>query len=229
MTCSTFFCHGSIVLCALEEVLQDPSFNTSSFVAADALKAATKLLQWCKEEENKAAVDAFSSELVADLSKPFVACSGRRPLNREKLWKALWSVRSSSGFINRWIALCERASALITPILYQHLTDLIFRKLVKEKYGIKEQVNLVDSSELSYNEANVVRFAAGYVVCHVLKKIMKKNHPSEKELFCCAKQLLKEHQSNEDPGTAEEWTDLADRGGLWHVRETTFRVFCALE
>ena len=58
---------------------------------------------------------------------------------------------------------------------------------------------------------------------------MKKNHPSEKELFCCAKQLLKEHQSNEDPGTAEEWTDLADRGGLWHVRETTFQVFCALE
>ena len=73
-------------------------------------------------------------------------------------------MRSSSGFITRWIALCERASALITPILYQHLTDLIFRKLVKEKYGIKEQVNSVDSSELSYNEANVVRYAAGYVV-----------------------------------------------------------------
>ena len=111
MACSTFSCHESIVLSALEEVLQDPSFNTTSFVAADALKAATKLLQWCKEEENKAVVDVFSRQLVAELSEPFVASSERRPLNRKKLWKALWSVRSSNGFITRWVALCERANA----------------------------------------------------------------------------------------------------------------------
>ena len=52
MACSTFSCHESIVLSALEEVLQDPSFNKNSSVAVDALKAATKLLQWCKEEDN---------------------------------------------------------------------------------------------------------------------------------------------------------------------------------
>ena len=40
MGCSTFSCHGSIDLNALEEVFQDPSFNTSSFVAANALKVA---------------------------------------------------------------------------------------------------------------------------------------------------------------------------------------------
>ena len=28
---------------------------------------------------------------------------------------------------------------------------------------------------------------------------------------------------------AEEWTDLVDRGGLWHVHETTFQLLCALE
>ena len=92
-------------------MLQDPSFNTSSSVAA--LKAATKLLQWCKEEENKAVVDVFSWQLVADLSEPFVASSERRPLNREKLWNALSSVRSSSCFITHWVALCERASASV--------------------------------------------------------------------------------------------------------------------
>ena len=27
----------------------------------------------------------------------------------------------------------------------------------------------------------------------------------------------------------EEWIDLIDRGGLWHVRESTFQVFFALE
>ena len=27
-----------------------------------------------------------------------------------------------------------------------------------------------------------------------------------------------------EQGTAEEWTNLLDRVGLWHVRETTFQV-----
>ena len=65
------------------------------------------------------------------------------------------------------------------------------------------------------------------MLCTIYReKIKKKNHTFEKEL-CCTKQLLKE--SNEDPGTAEEWTDRVDRGGLWHVKETTYQVFCALE
>ena len=84
---------------------------------------------------------------------------------------------------------------------------------------------------MSYNEANVLRYAAGYVVRHISKKI-KKNLHSEKKLLSCAQQLLKETQQatdSHDPGTAEEWTDLVDRGGLWHVHETTFHVFCALE
>ena len=225
--------HGSAVVNALEEVLQDPSFKTSSPVAAGALQAATTLLQWCQDAENEPAVSAFSEKLVMDLSEPFAASSsGRRPLNREKLWKALWSVRSSSGFTSRWIALCEKASALPTPVLYQHLTDMIFRKLVREKYQISDQTRSADPPEMSYNEANVVRYAAGYVIRHVSKKIKKKNHPSEKELLCCAQQLLKGGQQatdSIDPGTTEDWTDLVDRGGLWHIRETTFHVFCALE
>jgi len=26
-----------------------------------------------------------------------------------------------------------------------------------------------------------------------------------------------------------EWTSLIDRGGLWHVKETTFTIFIAIE
>ena len=89
-----------------------------------------------------------------------------------------------------------------------------------------------DVPEMTNNEANVLRYAARYVVRHISKKIKKKNHPLEKELLCCANKLFKEGQQtidSHDPGTAEEWTDLVDRGGLWHVRETTFHLFRAFE
>ena len=29
--------------------------------------------------------------------------------------------------------------------------------------------------------------------------------------------------------TAEDWTNLVDWGGLWHVKETTFQLICSLE
>ena len=63
------------------------SFKTSSAVAADALQPAKQLLRWCQEAANEAAVNEFCGSLVADLSEPFAADSGRRPLVRENLWK----------------------------------------------------------------------------------------------------------------------------------------------
>ena len=40
---------------------------------------------------------------------------------------------------------------------------------------------------------------------------------------------MKEDPNDHDTGMAEEWTDLVDRGGLWHVHETTFQLFYALK
>ena len=182
--CSSSPSHGSAVVNALEEVLQDPSFKTSSPVAAGALQAATTLLQWCQDAENEPAVSAFSEKLVMDLSEPFAASSsGRRPLNREKLWKALWSVRSSSGFTSRWIALCDKASALPTPVLYQHLTDVMFRKLVREKYQISDQTRSADATEMSYNEAKIRSWVC-YSPC--VKKDKEEKSPFRKRasLLC---------------------------------------------
>ena len=88
----------SIFLWALKEVLNDPSFKTSSTVAADALQAASNLLHWCEDAGNQSSLVVFCHQLYSD---PFTVLSERRPLTREKLWKSFWSVRSSTAFIAR--------------------------------------------------------------------------------------------------------------------------------
>ena len=40
---------------------------------------------------------------------------------------------------------------------------------------------------------------------------------------------LVKSQDSEEQGTDEEWTDLIDRGGLWHVKEFTYQFFLAVE
>ena len=40
-------------------------------------------------------------------------------------------------------------------------------------------------------------------------------------MILCLLEMAKD-KTVKDQGTGEEWTDLIDRGGLCHVKETTF-------
>ena len=52
----------------------------------------------------------------------------------------------------------------------------------------------------------------------------------KKKLYdCCTKLAKGTFQSADEAGAAEEWTNLLDRGGLCHVRDTTFQLMCSLE
>ena len=87
-----------------------------------------------------------------------------------------------------------------------------------------------ETPAVSSTEANALRYAAGYVCRHLRRKLEKGSHPLKEELIIyLAKLVRSEGDSSEESGTAEEWTELVDRGGLWKVRNTTFQVFLALE
>ena len=64
---------------------------------------------------------------------------------------------------------------------------------------------------------------------HLRNKIERSSHHLKEELVLCLMTLVKGVQYLENAGTNEEWINLVDRGGLWHVQENTFHFFCALE
>ena len=112
-------------------------------------------------------------------------------------------------------------------LFYQRVTDILFRSLVKSHYQIAN--NSEPTASLDDQEANALRYAAGFVCRHLRKKIERSTHILKEELIVCLMTLVKGVQYPENTGTNEEWLDLVDRGGLWHVRENTFYFFCALE
>ena len=217
---------SSALLKGIDAVLVDPSFL--SVVAEDVLQAAELLKEWCIHEENNEVVIGFTYELLSDLQGALVFPRGRLPLNREKIWQQYFTVRSSSIFISRWTAFLEQASINPTPTLYQQLTNVIFRDLMKENYVIPFQQSSITEG-VSVLEGNALRYAASYVVHHVFKGVKKSSHELKRDVTDCLMQLVLGKQEDCEQGTAEEWTNLLDRGGLWHVRETTFQVFNALE
>ena len=125
---------SSVVLNALCDVIEDSSFSTG------ALEAAKRVKEWCESEGNGPALSVFSRELVSDLQRTFSAPTGRLPLNREKMWKAMFSLRSSTAFVTRWVSFLQHSGAVPTPILYQHLTDVVLRMLIHSHYKIHAAV-----------------------------------------------------------------------------------------
>ena len=47
-------------------------------------------------------------------------------------------------------------------------------------------------------------------------------------MVLCLMELVKS-QDTVQGGTDEEWTNMIDRGGLWHIKECTYQFFHVVE
>ena len=67
---------------------------------------------------------------------------------------------------------------------------------------------------------------AGFICRQLQCKLERESHEFKQELILCLVELVKH---DEECGTDEEWTDLLDRGGLVHIKETSYRFFYTME
>ena len=147
--------------------------------------------KWCESEGNRPPLSFFSRELVSDLQTTFSAPTGRLPLNKEKMWKAMFYFCSSTAFVTRWVSFLQHSGPVPTPILYPHLTDVVLRKLIHNHYKIPAMQQSSSTPALSSNEGNVLRYAAGYIIRHVFKKIEKSTNSLKDDLISCFRTFLR--------------------------------------
>ena len=217
---------ADIFLKGLETVLSDESFKiVSSKVAIEAREVAVSLLKWCSADTNKEQFYTFANEIVTVLRKPIVAFSCKS-CNREVLWRNYFLQRSSEHFVRSWVNFLKSLHLTPTPVLYQHVTDLIFRQLIQNSF--LGSAGKADVLSLTKNEGRAMRYAIGYICRHLRKKIEKSHHEHKEELILCLVSLCKDSDS-EDHGTDEDWIKAQDRGGLVYVKETTYSLFLSIE
>ena len=137
------------------------------------------------------------------------------------MWRDFFILRSSADFIERWKTFLLEANLPETPVFYQHVTDLIFRALIKLHFA-RPAADGEESRAMSSTELNALR------LCCRVYLLRKSKAANSKELLDCMTTLVRGDKEECD-GENEEWTFLIDRGGLWKIKENTFKVFCALE
>ena len=99
------------------------------------------------------------------------------------------------------------------PILYQHLTQLLLERRVKEHYPVAEEQSK-QKKTLDFEEANSVRYIAGYVLRALKKKLLRMSNPLQKELDLCLSEMLEDGQNSGSSSEeeSEKWTNSIDRG-----------------
>ena len=207
------------LLKALDVILNDATFSTGANAANVARVAADRLRRWCSPTAavNRQLAGQFMRTMLQDLQRALGPA-----LHREVMWQRFYRIRSSADFISRWTLFLQQAQVDSTPALYQQLTDIIFKDLLKSKYVIPRTKDVPTS--LSELDGNALRYAAGYIV-----RELHGRYKGNADMATCLKDLLVVEGDDFEEGSAEKWVNLLDRGGLWHVRETTFQFFTALE
>ena len=150
------------------------------------------------------------------------------------VWRLFHQMRNSEGVRTLW----KNFIALHTfPAAESNLTQLLLDQMLKAMLKNEAQASAVISSStvppLSPREKNAVRYMAGYVVISLLRKFkrpVKKPVLQEKyRIFITVlSQLKAEHQPTEIDSLSDYtrlWSELIDRGGLYHVSDKVSIVF----
>ena len=120
---------------ALKQVLDDDSFKVKAPATIAARKSADELLNWCLGTKNSEFLEDFTKHLADSLTKVIKASSTRSfAYNNDKLWKKNFLLRSSPEFIKWWTTFLKPTGVAVKPVLFQHLTDNIFRKFLNDHF-----------------------------------------------------------------------------------------------
>lgn len=135
------------------------------------------------------------------------------------MWEAFHQLRTASSFRGLWKEFVMSATRKIpSQIFYQHVTDHMLKSLVKMKYNLSESADCSNNTPLTREEENSLRYVAGY--------ICKKVKERKEDILLSLMELNGDEDG--ERGT-EDWVNSLDRGGLWHVSDTTYSLFYAME
>ena len=145
---------------------------------------------------------------------------------QERMWCEYCQVRSSESFVETWVLFLKTAGCEASPIICQYVTDFLMKQLIKLRYHLATVESNDKDVSLDYQESNAVRYATGYTIGALMKKVNWSKHKQKVELTKC---LQKMTENSEGVHDSIEWTKAADRGSLIHVDDMIYGVFVKIE
>ena len=206
-------------------------FTMESSIASKVYQVLNDLQLWLKVSSNNDIAKMFACCFVRQLQQCIPPANQFKAVKtrRERMWYNYHKLRCSLEYTTMWTTfLTTNLNAECHPILWQLISDRVFKSLVKKQFPLDSPSGAADEvPDMTNQEVNALRYAAGYVPRALRKKLKQSANPRKGQLLLCLMDLLDD--GDEEHGESEKWLDLVDRGGLTRVNETTFQVFLAME
>lgn len=148
---------------------------------------------------------------------------------KEEMWGAYHLYRSSQDFHQKWIDFVDQAiKRKPSPTFYQFFTHEVFKTLLKMRYPDSSCSSSTNNDIcLTREEENALHYVAGYVVRKIRNNLEPNSDSSKHNMILCIMEMYGDEWDKER-GT-EDWTNLIDRGGLWHINDQAYDLFYVIE
>ena len=205
------------------KIIHDESFRVPSTEAAVAFETAQSMIAWATPTYPQLFRD-FSLDLVTNLRSCFTSKKNSQK-ERELMWGHFHRLRCTSEFYIKWYDfMLKSIKCKPSPTFYQYITHEVFINEINTMYdGNSSTQTSTCTLEMTKIEENALRYVAGYVCRRTRINLETSTHPHKDEMIYCIFNL-----SGDDSQT-EAWTNIVDRGGLWHVSDMTYELFHAIE
>ena len=218
---------------AVETVYRDKGYTLPSQRALDAAKCAKTVTEWIMENKETEVLVKFCDNLVSKLKHCLPSTTGKfTKQHRIKMWRNLFQLQTSSNFNEAWEEFLKTIEAEGDKLFYEHVTDEAVKILIKKwqfestALSIEEEYSV---ENLTYEENNALRYAAGVIPRNLMKKLKNSNRSNKKYLLMYLEELLVNPDEDISSDGSTDWINQIDRGGLLHVNEMMFKILQCME
>ena len=134
----------------------------------------------------------------------------------------------STEFAKKWETFaCSLGIGTLSPLLYQHITDVLFETIIKESLSVSTDGSTstgdTQDSGLTFEEGSAIQYVGGYVISEL--KLDKANV----QMLPLLELLTYSESSPVDDDPMRDWVNMVNRGGLTRITNKAFRCFYDIE
>ena len=211
----------------LLSVSDDPLFQLGSCEMEGAKYLARKITEASSERSKSEDFETFATSLINSLKRVLtvpgnIKCYTTR---REKVWRSFHHKQEIElplrwGSLFRDLGLSDKAPGVV--LLTQHVNQKLFEGLLTKDAMCADRTT--SHTSFTSDEANALRYAAGYVPFALKKKLVHRP-----EFVKCLEQLEVKGEGDSYLAYTTEWIKLVNRGKLFQLSDEAFHFFCDLE
>ena len=203
-------------------------------------KEVLKLLQHIMQLD----LSNISVFLLSQLSECITSSKKRHllpSLTQSAMWNAFHRLRGGEDVLHAW-------NKFLAPCPAEHQECNLAMQLVLDR-GLKRMLSNIrkhtsanhstpqEIKPLTDSECSAIRYMSGFVAVKLLKKYRHncKNQDlkTKYKLFVLTLEKMKASEQSGDSNTVSEygtlWMEIIDRGGLYHIDDTVFRLMKSIE